>query len=230
MFVLRIYGELTDEQEEALQRHVRACLSCAAAFAQIEAFQGVLKPEDDFAQPDWEASWRTIKERSLGKPGRRFVLFPVKRFAMIAATAVAVFIIGVLAGRSLFAPDREPVPVAEEHTYRSVASIAAYTEILGPVLIDFLNRGGRPVSEEMAELTERVVTDMLAETRLLKRAAERGGDQGLYELLEDIELILISIANLRGANGDIAAQLDRVIREKSIMHRLKHLPGSDPAI
>lgn len=230
IFVLHIYGELTEEQEESLRRHLSACPGCAGAFARIGKIHGVLKPDGDPPQPDWEASWRVIRNRALGRPGRRFVLFPVRRFALIAATAVSVFVIGILAGRSLFGPGRETVPIALDRTYRGVASLSAYAETLEPVLLDFMNRGGRPASKEMAELTNRVVADMLAQTRLLKRAAARDDDRSLYGLLEDIELVLISITNLRGGNGDVAAQLDQVIKDKSLLYRLKRLPEGDPAI
>jgi hypothetical protein len=230
LMVLRIYGELTGEQEQSLQQHVRGCRSCAGVNARIEKIHGVLAVEDDIPQPDWEASWRIIRERALTRKGHGFILFPIKRYAIIAATAAVVFIIGVLAGRSIFFPDHEPPPVDIERVYHGVASLSAYAETLEPVLIDFMNRGGGPESGEMAALTDRVVTDMLSQTRLLKRAAGRSGDRSLYTLLEDIEMVLISIANLRGTNGDVASQLDQVIIDKSIMHRLKRLPKSNPAI
>jgi hypothetical protein len=93
-----------------------------------------------------------------------------------------------------------------------------------------MNSRGQATDEDVAELTRRVVVDMLAETRLFKRTAERNGDERLYLLLEDIELVLISIANLGGQNGDIAEQLEQVIRDKSIMYRLKQLPAGSETI
>jgi hypothetical protein len=230
VLVVRIYGELPADREEAFQRHAGECRDCAQVFARTQEIHGTMDIGDDIPEPDWEALWRVIRERSRKKRWRLPALmeWPRRRFAVVAAAVAAVFIIGVLVGRSIFPPEPETATTAPG--YRGVASVAAYTETLEPVLIDFMNRGGQPVDDEVAELTRRVVTDMLAQTRLLKRAVARSGDQQLYFLFEDIELVLISIANLGGQNGDVAAQLDQIIKDKSIMYRLKQLPKGNETI
>jgi hypothetical protein len=230
--VMRIYGELPADLEDALQEHVRECSGCARIYARTLGLKNVLGVDDDIPAPDWEASWRVIRERSQKRRWRWPVFFewPAKRFAMAAAAVVAVFVFGVLAGRSIFFPTTEPGPTAPERGYQSVTSVAAYTETLEPLLIDFTNRRGRPQSDEMAELTTRVAVEMLVQTRLLKRAAEQSGDERLFFLLEDIELVLISIANLGGNNGDVAQQLDRVIENKEILFRLRQLPTEQSTI
>lgn len=231
--VIRIYGELPADREAALQRHVGECDSCARVYARTLGLQNVLDVgDDDVPAPDWEASWRSIRDRSLKKRWRLPALFdwPAKRFAMAAAAVVVVFVFGVLAGRSLFFPPAEPDGTTPELRFPGVTTVAAYTETLEPLLIDFMNRRGRSRSDEMSELTDRVAIEMLAQTRLLKRAAERDGDAELYFLLEDIELVLISIANLGGQNGDVAGQLDQIIKDKAIMFRLRQLPAGRSTI
>jgi hypothetical protein len=230
--VVRIYGELPAEREDALQRHVRECSACARVYARTLDLQHVLDADDEVPEPDWEEAWRVIRERSQKKRWRLPVLFgwPAKRFAMAAAAVVVVFVFGVWAGRSIFLTPVEPEPAAGKRGYPSVTSVAAYTETLEPLLIDFTNRGGRPQSDEMTELTTRVAVEMLAQTRLIKRAAQQRGDEHLYFLLEDIELVLISIANLGGQNGDVAGQLDQVIKNKEILFRLRQLPSDQSTI
>jgi hypothetical protein len=184
----------------------------------------------DVPDPDWEASWRVIREGSRKK--HRFPnLFewPAGRWATAAAAVVVVFVFGVLAGRSIFFPEQAP---RQEFglNYRGPTSVAAYTETLEPLLIDFVNSRGRVADEDAAELTRRVAVDMLAQTRLLKREAIRGGDEQMYLLLEDVEMVLISIANIGDHNGEVTEQLENVIKEKSLVRRLNQASAGSETI
>lgn len=227
LLVERIYGRLTEDREAALQDHARACPECAVVLERSMDIQDVLEPGEDIPVPDFDRSWRVIQARVQQKERGWGAWFLRWRFAMVAAAAVvAIFAIGVFTGRSVFSP----VPESPGNGYRGITSIASYTETLEPLLLDFANQAGRPMDDELAELTRRVTADMLEETRLLKLAAARSGDEALYVLLDDIELVLISISNLGGENGEIAGQLERVIRDKSIMYRLKKLPDANRTI
>jgi hypothetical protein len=229
--VVRVYGDLPDEEEAALQRHAAACPGCARALARTLDVQGALDLRGDVPEPDWEASWRAIGERTRKRSGRRLAFgWPARRWATAAAAVAAVFVLGVLVGRSMFFGGKGPRQQETDHTYPGQVTVAAYTETLEPLLIDFLNNRGGVRDDEVSALTHRVVTDMLAQTRMLKRAAVRSGDEQLYQLLEDVEVVLISIANLGGSDGDVVRQLDRVIRDKSIVPRLERLASGNDAI
>ncbi len=228
VLVERIYGRLPADREAALQRHAGKCAGCKAALERTFEIQNVFDPGEDIPLPDFDRSWRSIQARTRRRTWRWPVLYPVRRFSMAAAAVALVFVIGVFAGRSLFSP--EPEPNAAGPGFQGMTSIAAYTESLEPLLLDFANQRGQETDEELAELTRRVTVDMLAQTRLLKRAAARGGDEQLYILLDDIELVLISMANLGGQNGDVAAQLLEQIRHKSLLNRIKQIPANRQTI
>jgi hypothetical protein len=229
--VVRVYGDLHDEEEAALQRHAAACPSCARALARTRDVQAALELRGDVPEPDWEASWRAIRERTRKRSGRRLAFgWPARRWATAAAAVAAVFVLGVLVGRFVFFAGNGPRPRATDLSYPRQVTVAAYTETLEPLLIDFLNSRGEVHDDEVSALTHRVATDMLAQTRMLKREAARSGDEHLYLLLEDVEVVLISIANLGGNDGDVVKQLDRVIRDKSIVPRLERLASGNDAI
>lgn len=229
LLVERIYGRLTEEREAALEKHARECAGCALALERSLGVENALEPGDDIPMPDFDRSWRTIQARVQKKERPWSTWFARRRFAavVVGATAVmAIFAIGVFTGRSVFPPEPEQIRTGS----RGITSIASYTETLEPLLLDFANQAGRPMDDELAQLAQKVATDMLEQTRLLKFAAARSGDESLYVLMDDIELVLISISNLGGQNGEIAGQLERVIRDKSIMNRLKALPAAGQTI
>jgi hypothetical protein len=224
--VISIYGVLPAEQKEALQRHIQECPGCARVYAKTQKFHGILAVGDDIPFPDGEASWRVIRQRSYKRRWGLPVLFPARRFAIAAAAVAAAFVIGILAGRSVFFPKPQK-PAITDRGYQGITSVSTYRETLEPLLIDFMNRSDQPQSEKMAEFTNRVIADMLTQTRLLKIAAMRNGEGDLYLLLDDIELVLISISNLGGQNGEVAAQLDRIIRNKLLLFRLRQLRSDE---
>lgn len=227
--VAAVYGEPSMDDLDALRRHALRCPRCAPLFERTRELHGVLRVEGDITLPDKEASWRVIRDASLKPRWRIPVLFPPRRLATAAAVVAVVFAFGILVGRSVFSPGNGPTALVEENALGG-ASVAGYAETVELVLLDFMNRGGPPDSEEMTALTQRVAADMLGQTRVLKSAALREGDSSLYLLLEDIELVLISISNLGYQNGEVAEQLSRSIRSKLLLTRLRRLPEESATI
>lgn len=227
--IVGIYGELSTDDLEALRKHALECPKCAHAYERTRELHGMLRVGEDIALPDKEACWRAIRDRSLKPRWRLPVFFDTRRLAIAAAAAAVVFALGILVGRSVFPPGSGPTTHIADSGYAGV-SVAGYAETVELILLDFMNRGGPPASDDVADFTGRVVADMLAQTRLLKRAAEREGDSDLRLLLEDVEVVLISISNLRYQNGDVADQLNRSIRSKLLLNRLRQLPAESATI
>ena len=223
LLIIRLCGRLTKEQKEFLEEHTASCPACARLADRVKSLP-VNEPAWEVPKPDWEVSWRIIRDRSLKRKGYLPSFLMSRRFALIATAVIVAFILGIVVERSVFFPTTAPLPLKAEKPHESVASIAAYTETIEPLLIDFMNRGVQPTPDEMTDLTNRVIADMLAQTRLFKYAAVRNGDGNLYQLLDDVELVLISISNMGGQNGDVNAQLNHLIRNKSLLFRLRQVP------
>ena len=71
---------------------------------------------------------------------------------------------------------------------------------------------------------------MLAETRLLQSLAETSRDISLKGFLEEMESILLSLANLKPGDRDSADLLDRTIRDRRIRSKLRELSGVNAVI
>ncbi len=131
--VVRIYGDMPEDREAALQSHAEHCAGCARALARtvniqsvlepgagalergadfLDSGESLLEPGDDVMgpgagvrgldagvpEPDWEASWRVIREKSR-KRSHFFTLpeWSAARWATTAAAVAAVFVFGVMA-------------------------------------------------------------------------------------------------------------------------------------
>jgi len=114
--VVRTYGELTREEDEALERHVGDCPDCARAYARTQSIRNVFHVGDEIPLPDWEASWQLIHERSSRRRWRLPTLRPAGRRQWAAAAAVFAFVIGgITVGTNFFMqPDRMRVLSLED--------------------------------------------------------------------------------------------------------------------
>ena len=168
-------------------------------------------------EPDLKRSWTVISDQVLGRR-RFFTQFPMRKWALAACSLLAVFVLGYFAGKQVLSPRsaRFSLPTEASATY----SFSSYANSLKPVLIDFLNRDGVGTPDTLRLLEKQVINDMLIQTRLLKSLAAGSEDLILLELLQDLELVLISMDNLDPEDRDSTEHLASLIREKKISLRL----------
>ncbi len=216
-----IYGKLTASQKEDMENHVRKCPKCERLYQRTQGYYGVFEEKEAIPMPDWEKSWAVISEKTTRKRSR-FTLFPYKRYALAATSVLVVFILGFFTGRRFFfrAQNGSLLEAPADFHY---ASTQYYAESLELLLVNFTNQSDQEAKESFNEVERKIITDVLAQTRLLKLIASRRGDPVLQELLEDVELILIGISNLAPEDKDSADQLNQFIIEKSLKLRLRQL-------
>ncbi len=222
LITIGIYGKLTPEQRRELAAHIKDCPECARLAEKSEPLLDRLRQEEA-PQADLEKSWRVISSRTLERR-RSLGIKPVRKWALIAASLLMVFILGYFAGKRI-------LPVGEEFPSVSSAipSLTAYADNLRPVMINFVN-SREEAPPAIRELESRIISDMLQQTRTLKDLAARAGDRGRLELLQDLEFILISMDNLQPDDRESARHLARMIRDKNISLKLKELITSQPTI
>jgi hypothetical protein len=85
-------------------------------------------------------------------------------------------------------------------------------------------------SQQFADLERKIIQSMLAETRLLQALASSSRDPELAAFLEEMETILLSLANLKPDDRDSADELGRVIRERRIRSKLRDLSSANQTL
>jgi len=93
-----------------------------------------------------------------------------------------------------------------------------------------MNRADARKQDQISDLEKKVIEDILLQTKLLKYLVAERNDPYLQQLLEDLELILVGISNLRPQDQDSAAQLARSIRENELKFKVKTLLTSKTTI
>lgn len=228
-------GELANREE--ITSHLEDCANCRKELKRIDA---VLAALDAFPVADPGANygrrvWQQIAPRLGEKPGRSWnslfsdggsaAWFAPRRWAAVGAVAVLVMA-AFLAGRLT----KHPVSrneVKDAARVRERVLVVAVGEHLGRsemVLVELSNvepkDGKRKPVNIAAE--QRRAEDLLEENRLYRQTALQEGDAALASTLDELERVLLDVAN--GPKELTPVQLDTLrkrIEERGILFKVR---------
>ncbi|MDH5384722.1 MAG: zf-HC2 domain-containing protein [Candidatus Aminicenantes bacterium] len=230
LITVSVFGKLTSSEKTLLEEHLRACPGCSRIYEKSVQLSSLSEGKDDIPLPNKEKSWQIIRAKTLPKRGRWKDVFSYKKLAFVTSAVLAVFILGFLAGKLFFF--QPPAPGQPESFARQgyEMPVERYAENLELILVSFMNRTDAQKQDQISDLEKKVIEDMLLQTKLLKYLVAERGDLYLQQLLEDLELILVGISNLRPQDQDSAVQLARIIRDNELKFKVKTLLTSKTTI
>jgi hypothetical protein len=214
-----LYGELGPAAKEAFERHLEGCPDCAS---ERSAMAEALRIMDRRERPDpgpefWDGYWDRLSRRLLwerteeGKSpafadrlGRLLPRLP--RWVYQAAGAAAVLLLGILIGSRIIGPGAGPGTTA------AAAGGAAAGVAPSPAVVqaaDFIDRSKvlllglvnyDPTTEDAHGLdldAEKAASRaLLAQAPAIRQGLSGPGERRLRELVADLEVIMMQIANL----------------------------------
>lgn len=232
-------GSDDGEYRKAIEEHAVSCPECARAVEQFRTLRAALK---DYSRPELSPEeWNRWDERleraldavdkesargsarfRLAAAGRRF------RVPLFAATAAAAALLAVLGGRLVIpafqgADQRveahrsgdEPLTVAEE-TRR-------YLDRSQLVLLGFTHAEPAAPGEARPDIAhmKRMAGELLRETPELKRKLAVCRSYRLYALLDDMEVVLLQIANFDERNSVVELELvQQGVKRKGLLFKI----------
>jgi hypothetical protein len=228
-----LYGELSAEEKREFDGHLKSCTECASAFARYKSTLDAMdkrerpEPEDVFWTGYWDRLAGRLDEPERSPAGtrgwwKRFVpsLTVPPKWAYGAVAAVGLLLIGVFIGRIVFVPEapvtpkRGPtvvtrtkkgsgVPVAlENRTERYLER----SKLLLLGLINFDPETEDPYTLNLPQQRE-ISQNLVEEAGFLKTALDESADNRLLQLITDLEVILLQIANLESEQDLSAVEL-----------------------
>ena len=212
-----LYGELGPAEKESFDRHLRDCPDCASEYAALEA---TLRIMDKRERPDpgpefWNGYWGRLSKRMLwesieegrspslaARLFRPFARLP--RWSLQAAAAAALLLLGILVGSRLIPRPEGPRAVAAgpaaatSAPSSAVAQAGSFIERSKVLLLGLVNYD--PATQDPYALDldgkKAVSRTLAAEAPALRGALKGPGQRRLRELVADLEIILMQIANL----------------------------------
>jgi hypothetical protein len=216
--ILYYYGEA--ERESVAEEHLAECASCRADFEELKR---VLAAVNTLAVPERSADyggevWSRLRPRLREKYRSRWpaAMRPQKLAwaGAIAALVVIAFLTGLYWPRTEVPTARRqeaaPSAPAEIRERVLLASLVDHIERSQMILLDLTNRpGDRQVDIASDAAWAR---ELLAENRIYRQSAMESGRTGIANLLDDLERILLEIANspARISGGELSEIRQRI--------------------
>jgi hypothetical protein len=212
--LLDYYGEASHDQRAAMRAHLDGCAECQSLDRELRGVLALVNTEPlPDAPPGFERDMWARLEPHIAKPGvsgfgrtgsgRTWWTFELPRWAL-AAAAVALAAGSFALGRVWDTPSLPSVVVrphdaASADDARTVSErmlrsdVEEHLERSQRVLVELVNADdSAPVV--LASDRERAA-DLVAAGRLYRRSVEEIGDAETRDLLEDVERVLVEIAN-----------------------------------
>lgn len=211
-FVLDYYGELDAADRQRVRAHLAWCADCQYADRDVREtlrlvdVTKVPDPPESFEREMWariephlrveaeRPSWAAWLRSSLTADAR-----PWPRLAWAGGVAAAV-VLAFFVGRA----GRPETPAPSGPATRTASALAARERVLDAEVEEHLERSQRVLSEvvnydtgspvALASDRERAA-DLVAAGRVYRRTADALGETATSELLEDLERVLLDVAN-----------------------------------
>ena len=213
--VLHYYGEPVDL---GIEDHLEACDACRA---QYRGLQRVLNTLDAMPAPErppdyGAAVWQKIAPRVPGR--RQFAWLGVREWALagaMAAMLVAAFLAGRMTTRRPAAPAMANTGQVRERIL--LVAVGDHLERSQTILVELENSSSPDIAYE-----RQAAADLVDSNRLFRQTAASAGDIATASVLEDLERVLIEVANSPSemSHGQLQ-ELQKEIENRGILFKVK---------
>ncbi len=213
----------------SIEEHLARCSECRRAFDELRAVlslvdaQPLPEPLAGLEQRVWAKVQPIVAARKTNSWSRLFGGAPAWALAGgLAAIVIAAFIAGRATRPDVTLPGNSEVAatIPDDRNERLMTvAVGDHLDQSQMMLIELLNGDAR--ASDIGDEQERA-RDLVAANRLYRQIAVREGDQGVGEVLDALERVLIEIAN---APPDVSARemeaLRNDIEQRGILFRLR---------
>ena len=196
--LLDFYGESTASDRARVRGHLEVCEECRALDRELRMVltavdaAPVTEPPSGFEREMWARIEPLLPVRRTWRTGWQGVMPRLAVAASVGVLMVAAFTAGRMWQRPI--PDSERAIAGRSLNERLLrAEVEDHLERSQRVLAELVNADygiGAPIAGDRAR-----AADLVASGRLYRRSAEQIGDSEIGGLLEDIERVLVEVAN-----------------------------------
>lgn len=221
--ILDLYGELSEEEKSGLESHLQECAECSRDLEFTKkVFQAVeYCKKAEIPEANWNKAWKGISSAFEERPKRQLSLLLFPKWAYAAAALVFVFALGIIIG-SLWFPTLQKGPLPQKaHLVSMDQSLQEHFESLKPVLAEYANYSASEERDGTINIDREVLKSLLIQNYLLKRALASQKNPALQELLEDVDLILREVTNLRNGDKPTLSLIKDTINQRDILFKME---------
>jgi hypothetical protein len=195
--VLHCYGDA--ESGENIERHLAVCSECRGEFENVKA---LLKEIPASAVPEPPAYleqklWLNLRDHLIEEKSPMWRRFFAPQKLATAAAVIVLVLAAFVAGRFWPRPGNpgnQPPEVAQANPGRVVLlAVGDHLERSQMLLIEIMNSDAKDKTAITGE--QELARNLLDDNRLYRQSAQRNGDPEVARLLDELERVLVEVAN-----------------------------------
>lgn len=221
--ILHYYGEAGRADEARIELHLASCAECQFANDQLRRVMTLVDSAAPVAAPPGfeRTAWARL-EPALDQQKRRG-LFWIPQFALAGGVA-ALVLVAFMAGRfttSDPAAITTASPVATTDPDRVLhTEVGDHLDRTQMMLVELAN--AETDHADVLGLEQGRAVDLVAANRLIRQSAEQSGDVVIADVLEDLERVLLEIANSpANASSNDLTDLQSRITDEDLLFRVR---------
>jgi len=210
LIVEDFYSEIDQNEKSKLEKHLESCDNCKMQSEQIPATLNRMnqykrpQPSEDF----WNNYWINLESKLDRKPSFIEKLkniierFQIKQSWIYGiATAAAFLIIGIFLGKFYFTPPTANTYVSNEVSQKNIQTVASAERYLNRskvLLLGIVNMDTEVESNYKPNISkqQQISKELIQQSAVLKEDLQQTDQKILLELINELETILMQIANL----------------------------------
>ncbi len=230
-----LYDELDSGTRLEFDHHLAGCTSCASSFARMQATLTIMKTRErsELSDAEWEAFSKNLQMKLAG-PGQRsrvhrtLVVRPAIAWSYGIA-ALLLLAVGMYLGRTIFSERPLPTPTdavssiaSGEPSSDSTTQLAmTYLERSRNLLIGVANLSSGNQSKVDLSRPQQVSRRLVEQGNVLAVALNKPDQQLLRQLVRDLQIILLQLANMETQSGvPVVEFVQKGMDEKSILLKI----------
>lgn len=238
---------LPEAEIKELREHIKGCPRCAEEYKKLAGLVTVInkrqRPQmsdafwDNYSlrlEEKLDAAAEADEQKQVTKTAGwkqwagdfdfkiRWVLYP--------AAAVAILLVGIAIGQYLsLQPGKDLANKAVSSLRQLSPAVAEHFDNIRPLLLDYSNSspGESTTPAETVWVEKSTVKKLLLENQLLKRVMAKDNNITVKELMDELELILLELANDSGDNEETRRAVQQFIKENDVLFKMKTLDKKD---
>jgi hypothetical protein len=225
--ILDYYGEIERSDEARIKSHLASCAECQGAREQLVRVMTLVDTAAPVEAPIGfeRTAWARLEphlETNARSGWRAFFWFPQWALAGgVAALVVAAFVAGRVSSGDPAVPVQGTAVIAENDPNRVLETeVGDHLDRTQMMLVELVN-AETDHSDVLASEQARA-SDLVAVNRLIRQSAEQSGDGAIVSVLEDLERVLLEIANApANASSNELTDLQSRITTEDLLFRLR---------
>jgi hypothetical protein len=224
--ILLDFAEIGGAEKARVEAHLGACAECQLTQRQLRRVLTLVETTPPVAaRPGFERDvWARLEPQLDGNRNRWLQIFWLPQWALgagVAALVLAAFVAGRVTGGDPAAPVPTGTAAANRSTERVLhAAVGDHLDRTQMMLAELVNADAGEADVLAGEQAR--ASDLVSANRLIRHSATRSGDADIADVLEDLERVLLEIANAPAdATSNQLSDLQSRITTEDLLFRVR---------